>query len=1283
MTPLSSVRIVVASVSLAVVLSVMAVAVSAVRFGLSDEAMRLRLEGDVRATVLTQAGAVQNLSQRVAAEGALVADAGIGREHLSNLFERLRELAAQGAGRPIAVTVYVPAATPGSHRVLAWSDGPGEQQLSDDRLAGPSAIFVAPGYAGLRLVAVEPVVLDGAPIAVAVAETVLAPGERMATSYGAVTVHGHYAGAGDTAASDGFAVTTATGAPLVDVRYDAGALATHRRAFLYRALAAALLPLPLGLSILATRWSDRRTRAADARTRWGRLAWFSVVALAIAAACAALARLAGLPGALTWVATAAGALVITTHVPDALWWQASRRRRLTASTSRFVGEHLAGGAVLAGGLETIARLLDRWITIGVLDRGLFVLFPFSPLHILSTGTVLLIEAAIAWAVASLLAALIIRWRLLPAGARTAAAAVCWLLPALGLSLVPASLGGRMGVVLPIVALVAVACGLAVAWLRRPYRQATQSARLLLALLAGLVPLVTLYPMAARTATQATRDIIETSYAPATADHPQELIAELGRAQARVDALSGLPQLVGGPPNSDSQPAYLVWSQTGLEQSRVISDVELYGPDRTLVSRFAFNLPEYVYRSNLQPWQGSTCAWEVFGEVTPFGAEERQMLHAERGVCDEATGQLLGGIVLHVARSDYQALPFISSPSPYTDVISGDQQGPQLPGVRLAHYGWSSQPLFTSERAAWAVTPATFDRLYRTGEPFWLSLTADDGTYDVHFSQNRDGIYALGVPRVTLVEHATRLAEIAVFVAVFFIAWQAVLLLHASLAQRTQAPMRQLYREVRTSFYRKLFIAFVVVAVVPVLAAAVAFGSYMTARFRADVEYEASTTATVARRVFQQLTADLAQDRPERAPGDPSADLRAAPPDDVMVWIRQVIGHDVNLFEGSELVITSQRDLFDSGFLPTRTPAAVYRAIALDRRPSFVAEDTTGSFSYIVAAAPVTAWGPDAVLTVPLAPRQREMERELDTLNRRVLVGAVFVVLFAAGFGASLAGRIADPVARLSRATRQIAAGNLDVRVTTDTADELRRLVDDFNSMAATLGAQQAELARANQLKAWNEMARQVAHEIKNPLTPVQLAAEHLQHVHNDRGRPLGSVLDQCIGTVLEQVRLLRQIASEFANFAGEPTSRPTAIDLDDLLQTIIAPYRVGLGGKVQFVVELAPDLPAIRADRTLLSRALTNLVENAVQAMPGGGTLRVTGTAQGGRLVLQLVDTGVGLDATAVEHAFEPYFSTKTGGSGLGLANARRNIEREGGTVTLTSAPGQGATVTVTLPEAP
>jgi nitrogen fixation/metabolism regulation signal transduction histidine kinase len=295
------------------------------------------------------------------------------------------------------------------------------------------------------------------------------------------------------------------------------------------------------------------------------------------------------------------------------------------------------------------------------------------------------------------------------------------------------------------------------------------------------------------------------------------------------------------------------------------------------------------------------------------------------------------------------------------------------------------------------------------------------------------------------------------------------------------------------------------------------------------------------------------------------------------------------------------------------------------------------------------------------------------------VGVVVVVFGAALLGASLAGRVADPVARLTRATRQIAAGRFDVRIAADTADELRRLVDDFNTMAATLVAQRAALARANQLKAWNEMARQVAHEVKNPLTPIQLAAEHLQRVHADKGSPLGPVFEQCLTTILGQVRLLRQIASEFANFASEPVARQEVFALAPLVTSLVEPYRAGLGGRVTFAIEV-PGAIEIVGDRTLLSRALTNLVENAIQAMPSGGTLRIAGHQDPGVAVMDIQDTGVGMDETAAARAFEPFFSTKTGGSGLGLANAKRNIERVGGTIALTSAPGVGTTVTLRLP---
>jgi signal transduction histidine kinase len=214
------------------------------------------------------------------------------------------------------------------------------------------------------------------------------------------------------------------------------------------------------------------------------------------------------------------------------------------------------------------------------------------------------------------------------------------------------------------------------------------------------------------------------------------------------------------------------------------------------------------------------------------------------------------------------------------------------------------------------------------------------------------------------------------------------------------------------------------------------------------------------------------------------------------------------------------------------------------------------------------------------------------------------------------------------------------------------------------------------------MARQVAHEIKNPLTPIQLNAEHLRRVNADRGEPLSPVLNDCVGTILEQVGLLRRIASEFSNFASSPTARPSSVYVQDLLRDALDPYRTGIAGRVLFEEDIPRDLPPVFVDRTLIARSVTNLIENALHAMPSGGTLTIGALAVDGTVRIRVSDTGVGMDAEALARAFEPYFSTKTSGTGLGLPIAKRNIELSGGAIAVTSVRDQGTTVEVTLPVA-
>jgi nitrogen fixation/metabolism regulation signal transduction histidine kinase len=225
-----------------------------------------------------------------------------------------------------------------------------------------------------------------------------------------------------------------------------------------------------------------------------------------------------------------------------------------------------------------------------------------------------------------------------------------------------------------------------------------------------------------------------------------------------------------------------------------------------------------------------------------------------------------------------------------------------------------------------------------------------------------------------------------------------------------------------------------------------------------------------------------------------------------------------------------------------------------------------------------------------------------------------------------------------------------------------------------------QLERTNRLEAWAEMARQVAHEIKNPLTPIQLSAEHLRRVHEDRGAPLGPVLESCISSILGQVGLLRQISAEFSSFASSPTARPSAVDIVDLTAEVVDPYRTGLAGRVDVVNHVVPPLPRVFVDRTLIGRALANIIENALHAMPGGGVLTVDGWQDGPAVKLRVKDSGLGMDEEALSRVFEPYFSTKTTGTGLGLPIAKRNIELSGGAIELQSGKGSGTSVTITLP---
>lgn len=1286
------------------------------RFGPDDAAAGRQVEREVRdrfdamARALRAAAApladVRSLRDAAAGDSDAAerlfeaADASLRALSGSSRFETWRREAPPSER---AVTAYGAAGKP-----LAWSGRPSE--LPVDRVQGPEAWFFAQGALGLRLVYITPVVdpADGRRVGAIAAERALASagvrsGEdapfEFAASIAPVAIYPAFESAG-TSGSPRFEVHAPTGGVLFTASVAPADVAFARQQWRRATMSLALMVFAAAVLLCVGPLLDWRN---DARTTRAHLTAMAAAGTVIVGG-RLLLRLASpadwaeapvfsaftyasprvrllLTSPFDFLATAvaAGGIVALLVFGVEAWRIAWRRRRTSVSSGQrlvlYASLQLAAGVLTALLLVNYERFLTDTIGNTTLDLLHLSVHPWNTARIaLQVGLIVWHAAVLALALVVLRAASVPwcvprrRWSV------QTGAVVLWTAPLLLWELGRPGIGlGRLPSLVAAGAVVVAA--LLATRLKARYRHGSQAFRLTTLTLGLIVPALAFYPAIYQMAHRAKVQMVETRFAPQAMNQRQTIQALLAESLVRIDAFPNLPDLVAVTDPGSAEPAsidsaFQVWRVTSLATYPLTSSVELYGPDGALVSRFAFNLPEEL--SAAARWEEPACQWERYEEVSPFFAEERRVLHAGRAVC-RPDGTRVGSIVVH-AMLDYENLPFIASQSPYVELLRPDDplRSEDISGrdLEYAFYGWSRTPLYSSGETAWELTDAVFEQVLRSREPRWAELTREGDPYHVYLMNDRGGIYALGFPVVSPLGHLINLAELTVLAVLTY-----GLLLASSMAfgpfTRRGTSARALLREVRASFYRKLFLAFVLAAVVPVVALALAARAYLAGQMLAAIESEAVRTASAARRVVEDLAA------PRAAQQGVTVD------DNLMVWVSRLIDQDVNIFAGPRLIATSERNLFASGLLPTRTPSDVYYDIVLQNRAATVTRERIGaSEPFLVAGTPIDARRFEAVLTVPLTSRQQEIEREIDTLDRRVLLAALLFIIAGAVIGYSMAERIADPVNRLTRATRRIARGDLNARIAATSSDELRRLVEDFNHMAAELQRHQRELERTHRLEAWAEMARQVAHEIKNPLTPIQLNAEHLRRVHTDRGEPLGPVLEECVGTILRQVHLLRQIASEFSSFASAPTARRVRVDVADLLREIVDAYRVALGHRIRFDVDLPDGLPPIHVDRTLISRALTNLVENALHAMPGAGSLHVAARHQDGFVHVTVADTGVGMDREALERAFEPYFSTKATGTGLGLPIAKRNVELNGGTIEVASERGRGTTVEVALPVA-
>lgn len=800
------------------------------------------------------------------------------------------------------------------------------------------------------------------------------------------------------------------------------------------------------------------------------------------------------------------------------------------------------------------------------------------------------------------------------------------------------------------------------------RHTVSAPRLAAIFVAVLVPSLLFSSVTTHYSEDNKKRLVESGPAQQALQQRQTQLAAFQQSLKQIDALDAIDPVFAVQNVSDVQAfAFRLWSRTDLAALRLTSVVEIYDESGVAVSRFALNFPSY--RQQLAP-PPADVSWHVAEDAMPLPSLIQRVMSASRRVY--LNDQRVGTITIRVAR-DYDTLPFISSQNPYFELFRPTVPEPLeaavMRDIELAVYDWQRRPVYASTRPVWPVGDDLLQRIRRNARPFWTTLARGGGRDDVFVFWDAEQIYLIGYPYTSWWESFVAVAELVVLVGAVYWGGLLVLTLAASALGRQEIWPLRLPGELRTSFYGKLVLAFVAASTAPMVILSLSVHAQFESYVRADEETAAQTNVTVARRVVEGYEA--------------SGRTALVDDDDVMVWIRSLVGQDVSVFAGGRLVATSQRDLFTAGLLPPLAPGPVYQTIALDRADQYVGDERIGSFSYMIASTPIRFAGRDGILTLPLALRQQVIDSKIDALDRGLLLVTLVFVLGAASLGYRTADRLAAPIRRLTHAAGRLGTGQFHALPVTIPGDEVQQLVGAFNQMAADLEVQRGRLEHTTRVEASAEMARRVAHDIKNPLTPVQLSAEHLLRVAVDQGHAPRSVVEVCVENILRQVRTLREIASEFSSFGTSPVPRPEPLDVGALLEEIALSYGSGLDGRVELVTAVSPDLPRAMADRVLVARALTNLVENALHAMPDQGRLTLSGQLAGERRVaIDIVDTGSGIAPEVLRRIFEPYFSTRTGGTGLGMAIVKRNIEANGGTIQVTSTPGQGTAVRVVLPTA-
>lgn len=470
------------------------------------------------------------------------------------------------------------------------------------------------------------------------------------------------------------------------------------------------------------------------------------------------------------------------------------------------------------------------------------------------------------------------------------------------------------------------------------------------------------------------------------------------------------------------------------------------------------------------------------------------------------------------------------------------------------------------------------------------------------------------------------------------------------------------RSLQFNFREKLFASFFLVSVIPIILLAIYTRSFIKNKYDGNFQ--------------NQIISDLnlvSQSLKSAQTGIGKIDSLGVESGTIMTKSIQQSDKNFNLFSKYRLVATTDEELYKSDMLDTRADADAYYNVYVMKKDFYSKTKELGPYSFIVGYRPLFDSRNNLIglISSQTVYKQNLMNEELTEILTFIFGTYFIVIILLLIFVTFMTDRISKPILSMQLATEKIAKGESNVALEIKSNDELGKLVQSFNKMTSELEISKQKLKKIEREAAWRDIARRVAHEIKNPLTPMKLSIQHLYDMYASPGKEdFENSLKKTRDIIIKEIDKLNRIATEFSDFAKLPGKDYESTDLNEVIEEVVSLY--SRSKDITFLRSLDPLIERIWADKQELNRVFQNLIKNSIQAIDERGEIQVKTYRSNGRIVAEVIDNGCGIDPEIMAHLFEPNFSTKSTGMGLGLAITKKSLDEMKAEIKFQSNNGRG-----------